>query len=64
MKPKNRLQLHTMSECLQGRRLLWFCHLEKMENTFWRSKYQTFEFATRGEPRKTWIEVIRRDLAE
>ena len=62
---RNSLQLNTMRECLQNRRLHWFVHLEKLEESSWHSKCQEFQVdgsLAKGQSRKTWSEVIRRDL--
>ena len=60
-------ELYTMGQSLQSWSLVWFSHLEKMVDNFWPSKYQNFEIGSslaRGRTRKTWTEVIWRDLAE
>ena len=52
---RNRLQLSTVRECLQNRRLLWFGRLERMEESYWYSKCQKFKVGgslAKGQPRK------------
>ena len=61
---RTRLQLMSIREWLQDRRPQWFGHLEKMEESTLSSKYRTFKVSgsfPRGQPRKTWNEVIRSD---
>ena len=56
-----------VQECLQNRRLLWFGHLERMEESPWPSKTRNFRVGgslARERPRKTWCGVIRIDLVE
>ena len=48
---RTRVKLKSMRECLQGRRLQWFCHLETVEESF-----------PRGRPSKAWNVVIRNDV--
>ena len=46
VKLRNILQLHNMSKCLQNSRLLWLCHLKRIEDSFWPSKYRNFEIVS------------------
>ena len=60
---KTRLKLKSTRECLHGRRLQWFGHLERMEESAWFSKCRIFSSSIhRGRPRKICNEVIRSDL--
>ena len=62
-----RLKLESLGECLQGERLQWFGHLERMEDSGFSSKCRTFKISgsfPRRWPRKTWNEVVRVDLKE
>ncbi len=64
---RDRLKLDRISDCVQKRRLRWFGHLERMEEDNWVSKCRHLEVAGsrgRGRPRKTWDEVVQRDLLE
>ena len=40
---RTRLKLKSMSKCVQDRRLEWFGHLERMEESAWSSKCRTFQ---------------------
>ena len=40
---RTRLKLKSMRECLQGRRVKWFCRLKRMEESAWSSKCRTFQ---------------------
>ena len=61
------LQINAKTECLQSRRVVWFGHLERMEESSLPIEYQMFEthgcFAG-GKPRKSWNEVERSGLEE
>ena len=64
---KIRLKLKSIRECLQDKRLQWFGHLERMEESAWSSKCKTFEVSgifPRGRPRKTWHEIVKKDPKE
>lgn len=55
------IRLKSTKECFQNKRLRWF------DESAWSSKCRTFKVSDslpRGKPRKTWKEVIRRDLKE
>ena len=52
-----------MIECLQDRRLLWFDHLEIMEENAWSGKCRWFNVSGKFH-RKTWNEMIRGELKE
>ena len=52
---------------LEDGRLKWFGYLERMEESGWSSKSRTCRVSHslhRGRPKKTWYEVIRKDLKE
>ena len=62
---RTRLELKNMKECLQDRKLQWFGHLERMEESARFDKGTTFKVSSsfpRGLLRKTWPEVFRIDL--
>ena len=64
---RTRLKFKSMRECLHDRRLQWFSHLERMEESVWSSKCRTFKVRgsfPKGRPRKTWNTVFRSDLKE
>ena len=53
---KAKPKLKSMREYLQDRRLQWFGHLEKMDESVWSSKCRTFKVSCsfpRGRPKKT-----------
>ena len=64
---RNRMRLNSLRECMQHRRLQWFGHLEKMEANAWASKCRDImvdDRLARGRPRKSWSEVVRKDLRD
>ena len=64
---RGRLNLESIGRCVQNRRLRWFGHIERMDESAWVSRCRAVEVAGsvgRGRPKKTWEEVIRMDLRE
>ena len=64
---KTRLKLKSMRERLQDRRLQWFGHIERIEESAWSSKCRTVYVSggfLRGRPKEIWNEVIRSGLKE
>ena len=62
---RNRLSLSSIQECVQIKRLEWFGHLERMEDTAWANKCRDLQIngrTGRGRPKTTWNEVVKRDL--
>ena len=56
-----------MKKYLEDRRLQWFGHLERMEESAGSIKCRTFKVShsfLRVRPRRKWNEVIRSDLKE
>jgi hypothetical protein len=47
--------------------LRWWGHIERREESNWLKKCQNFEVTGKrpaGRPKKTWIEVVKRDLID
>ena len=66
-KLRSRLKLKNMRECLHERRMQWFGQLKGVIESAWSSKCRTFKVSSsfpRGQPRKTWNEVIRCGIAK
>lgn len=64
---RSSLKLKNIGECLKSRRLQWFAHLEKMEESAWSSKCRIFKISCsflRRRPKETWNDVIRSGLKE
>ena len=61
------MQLDSVREYIQHRRLQWFGHLERIEVDAWISKCRDIMVdgsLARGRPQKSWSEVVRKDLRE
>ena len=57
---RNTLELNSMRECLQDRRLQWFGHLERMEEIVLSGKCRTFMISgtfLKGDPGKHGIRL-------
>ena len=61
------MHINSIRECVQRRRLQWFGHVERMEPTAWPSLCRNLVVngkKSKGRPRLTWNEVIKKDLKE
>ena len=62
---RERLGLECIGVVLRRGRLRWFGHVERMEDSNWVKRVRNVNVegaVTRGRPKKTWDEVIQRDL--
>ena len=64
---RNRLHIPDIADLLRQERLRWFGHVERMEDDNPVSQCRNIEVAgtrTKGRPRKTWNQVIKKDLQQ
>ena len=64
---RSRLNLRSIRDCIQQRRLEWFGHIKRMGDEAWPSRCRNViveGVMGKGRPKITWNEVIRRDLRE
>ena len=62
-----RLGIELVKEALKRRCLRWWDHIERRKESNWLKKCQHFEVTGKrpaGRPKKTWIEVVKRDLID
>ena len=64
---RTRLGIQAITEVMQKRRLRWFGHVERRDDTNWLKRNQKLDVDGRngcGRPSKTWEQVIKEDLCE
>ena len=64
---RKRLGIQCIRDEIQRKRLQWFGHLERMDENDWPSKCRRITLdgvLPKGRPKKTWNELVRKDLQE
>ena len=64
---RSRLGIESVSDALKRRRLRWWGHIERREESNWLKKCQNLEVSGKrpqGRPKKSWREVVARDLKD
>jgi len=62
-----RMGVESVKEALKRRRLRWWGHIERREESNWLKKCQNLEVTGKrpaGRPKKSWREVVKRDLKD
>jgi hypothetical protein len=66
VKLRERMGVESIKEVIRRNRLRWFGHVERKDDEDWVKRCISFEVEgtkPRGRPRKTWMELVRNDMA-